>query len=289
MGVNTRARPFTDPRVRRALNYAIDRAKLARLLGQDSHPTCQMLPRYVPGHRAYCPYTLNPSNAGVWRAPNIQKARSLIAASGTRGTPITIWNQPGFFTDFTATGRYLVSLLDRPGYPTRVKTFSVNDTTFLPRVANKTAQPLVCSTRTRCATPTSSQRSGQTGPTRLPDTRCGHRQPFSRTASRASPTPRGDCLLSRAPRTGGPSAACACVGPFDALAVMRRVGSRPSGHFASRVGRGADRHVADGRNRRNWGAGLVPGRRPAGTQSPDSDEIASGGPLVARIVALVRF
>jgi YVTN family beta-propeller protein len=141
MGLNTRARPFTDPRVRRALSYAIDRAKLARLLGQHSHPTCQMLPRYVPGHQAYCPYTLDPSNAGVWHAPNVQKAKSLIAASGTRGTPITIWNQPGFFTDFTAAGRYLVSLLDRLGYPTRVKTFSVNDTTFLPRMADSRTSP----------------------------------------------------------------------------------------------------------------------------------------------------
>jgi YVTN family beta-propeller protein len=141
MGLNTRARPFTDARVRRAISDAIDRAKLARLLGEDSRPTCQMLQQYVPGHRPYCPYTLDPSNAGVWRAPNIQEAQSLIAASGTRGTPITIWNQPGFFTDFTATGRYLVSLLDRLGYPTRVKTFSVNDTTFLPRLADSRTSP----------------------------------------------------------------------------------------------------------------------------------------------------
>jgi len=64
MGLNTRARPFTDLRVRRALSYAIDRAELARLLGQDSHPFCQMLPPYIPGHRPYCPYTLNPERRG---------------------------------------------------------------------------------------------------------------------------------------------------------------------------------------------------------------------------------
>jgi YVTN family beta-propeller protein len=141
MGLNTRVRPFTDLRVRRALSYAVDRAELARLLGQDSHPICQMLPPFVPGHKPYCPFTLNPSNAGVWRAPDMRKALALIAASGTRGTPITIWNQPGFFTDFTATARYLVSLLDRLGYPTRVKTFSVNDTTFLPRMADSRTSP----------------------------------------------------------------------------------------------------------------------------------------------------
>ena len=141
MGLNTRARPFTDLRVRKALSYAVDHAELSQLLGQDSHPICQMLPPFVPGHEPYCPYTLNPTNADVWRAPDMRKALALIAASGTQGTPITIWNQPGFFTDFTATARYLVSLLDRLGYPTRVKTFSVNDTTFLARMADSRTSP----------------------------------------------------------------------------------------------------------------------------------------------------
>jgi YVTN family beta-propeller protein len=141
MGLNTKARPFTDPRVRQALSYAIDRAKLAQLLGQDSHPVCQMLPSYIPGHQPYCPYTLNPSPAGHWHAPNLRRALSLIAASGTRGTPITIWNQPGFLTDFTTSARYIASLLDRLGYPTRVKSFSVNDTTYLPHLANSRTSP----------------------------------------------------------------------------------------------------------------------------------------------------
>jgi peptide/nickel transport system substrate-binding protein len=141
MGLNTSVRPFTDVRVRRAISYAIDRAKLARLLGQDSRPFCQMLPPYIPGHQPYCPYTLNPSSTGDWHGPDFAKARALIAASGTRGTPITIWNQPGFYTDFTAAGRYLVGFLDRLGYPTRVKPFSVNDTTYLPRLADSRTSP----------------------------------------------------------------------------------------------------------------------------------------------------
>jgi peptide/nickel transport system substrate-binding protein len=141
IGLNTRARPFTNLRVRRALSYAIDRAELARLLGEDSHPICQMLPPYVPGHQPYCPYTLNPRATGIWSAPDLRMAQTLIAASGTRGTPITIWNQPRFYTDFTAAGRYLASLLDRLGYPTRIKTFSVNNTTLLPRLADSRTSP----------------------------------------------------------------------------------------------------------------------------------------------------
>jgi YVTN family beta-propeller protein len=121
IGLNTRQAPFTDLRVRHALNFAIDRGKLARLLGQDSSPTCQELAPFIPGYQRYCPYTLNANHAEAWSAPDLTKARALIAASRTRGTPITIWTAPGYLTDFTATGHYLVSLLDRLGYPTRLR------------------------------------------------------------------------------------------------------------------------------------------------------------------------
>jgi YVTN family beta-propeller protein len=124
--LNTRVAPFTDVRVRKALNYAIDRAQIARLLGQDSQPTCQILPPYLPGYRRYCSYTLDPTPAGVWHAPNLNEAERLIAASHTRGTPITIWNLGAYQTDFTPIEPYLVSLLDRLGYPTRVKNLTTD-------------------------------------------------------------------------------------------------------------------------------------------------------------------
>ena len=130
IGLNTRVAPFTDLRVRRALNFAIDRAKLARLLGQDSSPTCQELAPYIPGYQRYCPYTLNANRTQAWSAPDLAKAKTLIAASGTRGTPITIWSAPGYLTDFTAAGRYLVSLLDRLGYPAHLKSVSSGSDLF---------------------------------------------------------------------------------------------------------------------------------------------------------------
>ena len=135
--LNTRLAPFTDVRVRRAINFAIDRAKVARLLGQDSQPACQILPAGLPGYRRYCPFTINPNPAGAWRAPDLARAERLVAASGTRGTPITIWNL-GFWTpvDGTTIDRYLTSLLDRLGYPTHVKDFSGSDPTGPPRFAD---------------------------------------------------------------------------------------------------------------------------------------------------------
>jgi peptide/nickel transport system substrate-binding protein len=121
--LNTRVAPFTDVRVRRALNYAIDRAKIARLLGQYNHPSCQALPPYLPGYRPYCPYTLDPNPAGVWHAPNLVKANRLIAASHTKGAPITILDLSG---STNAVELYLVSLLNQLGYRTTVKDVSAD-------------------------------------------------------------------------------------------------------------------------------------------------------------------
>jgi YVTN family beta-propeller protein len=129
--LNTRMAPFNDVRVRQAINYAIDRAKVARLLGSYSQPTCQILPPYLPGYRRYCPYTSDPNAGGVWHAPNLARAQQLIAASHTRGTRITIWNLGTFEPAFKAIGPYLVSLLDQLGYPTQIKDLSSDSTAIL--------------------------------------------------------------------------------------------------------------------------------------------------------------
>jgi peptide/nickel transport system substrate-binding protein len=133
--LNTRAAPFTDIRVRRAINYAVDRAKVASLVGLDSRPTCQLLAPYVPGYERYCPYTLDPSADGRWRSQNLPKARALIADSGTRGARITIWTSPAydsFVTNLTPAGRYLVSLFDQLGYRARLRTVAATDKSFQP-------------------------------------------------------------------------------------------------------------------------------------------------------------
>jgi peptide/nickel transport system substrate-binding protein len=135
MWLNTRVAPFNDISVRRAINYAVDRARVARLVGMDSRVTCQFLPPYVPGYKPYCPYTVDPSANGIWRGPDLAKARALIHASRTQGARITIWTSPAFdsfVTDLTPAGRYLVTLLDRLGYRARLRTVSATDATFTP-------------------------------------------------------------------------------------------------------------------------------------------------------------
>lgn len=119
---NTTLPPFDDVRVRRAFNLALDRSAIVRMYGGPdlASPTCHVLPPGNLGYRQYCPYKRNPRSAGAWPAPDLRRARQLVAESGTRGTPITVW---GWTDDPTITPqvvRYAANVLRRLGYPTRI-------------------------------------------------------------------------------------------------------------------------------------------------------------------------
>jgi YVTN family beta-propeller protein len=119
--LNTRLPPFDDLRVRRALNYAVDRNHLVDLAGGPdvAQVGCQVLPPNSDGYRRYCPYTLDPKPDGIYDRPNLTRARRLVAASGTKGQPVTIW-----FYDVPIgrrNGAYLVSVLRSLGYKAKLR------------------------------------------------------------------------------------------------------------------------------------------------------------------------
>jgi DNA-binding SARP family transcriptional activator/ABC-type transport system substrate-binding protein len=125
MFLNTRLAPFDRPAVRRALELAVDRRAIMRFAGgpQLARPTCQILPPSFPGYRPFCPYTAGPTPAGIWRAPDLVRARRLIARSGTRGMAVRVSTIADDRAK-TATGRYFVGLLRRLGYRASLRRYA---------------------------------------------------------------------------------------------------------------------------------------------------------------------
>jgi peptide/nickel transport system substrate-binding protein len=120
--LNTRIPPFDDVRVRRALNYAVDRNRLIALAGgpEFAKVGCQLLPPNTEGYRGYCPYTAHPDGRGGYTGPDLVRARRLVSESGTRGERVTLW-----FYDIPIgirNGTYIVSVLRDLGYDARLRT-----------------------------------------------------------------------------------------------------------------------------------------------------------------------
>ena len=89
--VNTHLAPFDNVLVRQALNYAVDRREFVKLYGGPdvARASCQLLPPGFSSYAPYCPYQAGPAD-GAYRGPNLEKARRLVADSGTQGASITI-------------------------------------------------------------------------------------------------------------------------------------------------------------------------------------------------------
>jgi YVTN family beta-propeller protein len=130
--LNTRVPPFNRLDVRRAVNFAVDRAAATNAWGGPSlaEPTCQTLPPNFPGYRPYCPYTAGSTKHGKWSAPDLATAKALVARSGTRGMKVTVWawNQA---TGFSRVG---VKALKSLGY--RVTQKPVRGDTYWGRVGD---------------------------------------------------------------------------------------------------------------------------------------------------------
>lgn len=130
--LNTTIKPFNSQDVREAVNYALDRRVLNKLDGDYLIPGCYFLPVGMVGHpTAPCPYG-NPNGA-----PDVAKAKALIAASGDKGAAITVYSeerQPR--TQFVT---YYASVLTELGFKVTIK--AVSDAEYFPTIGNLKSDP----------------------------------------------------------------------------------------------------------------------------------------------------
>src|SRR5262245_12428199 len=112
--MNTRLAPVDNVKARKAVGYAIDRNALVKIFGGPklAQPSCQVLPPGFPGYKPYCPYTKHPGT--TWSAPDIAKAKQLVAASGTKGAKVTVLSSDDEVNKSVAV--YLQSVLNQIGY-----------------------------------------------------------------------------------------------------------------------------------------------------------------------------
>jgi peptide/nickel transport system substrate-binding protein len=111
--LNAERPPFDRQDARRAVAFALDREALAAGGDGSRHAqiACQILPPSFPAYEPYCPFTSDPGD-GRWHGPDLERARALVARSGTAGAEVTVRSLP----ELAAEGRGLASTLDAIGY-----------------------------------------------------------------------------------------------------------------------------------------------------------------------------
>lgn len=134
--LNTNLPPFDNEKARQALNFAVDRDAAVGIFGgaQLASPTCQVLPPGFPGHVDSCLYTADPGE--TWSAPDLDKAKALVEASGTKGQEVAIITEDSAVSK--GVGTYLQSVLNDLGYKASVKPISSNiQFTYIQNTNNK--------------------------------------------------------------------------------------------------------------------------------------------------------
>jgi len=108
IAMNNRVAPFNNIKVRKAVNFAIDRNAMVQLFGGLGKPTENIMPPTYPSYKKIDVYP-----------HDLAKAKQLVNQSGTKGQTITVWGHN------TAPSQpvmnYVASVLNKLGYKTKLK------------------------------------------------------------------------------------------------------------------------------------------------------------------------
>ena len=127
--LNQRVKPFDNPQVRQAVNFAIDKRALQRLFGGLLTPSCNFLP---PGMQGYtkidpCPY------GDPKAAPDIAKAKQMIQEAGVAGQSVTVYGNDEELTRNVT--EYLADVLEQIGLKPQLRI--VNGDVYFQTIGNQ--------------------------------------------------------------------------------------------------------------------------------------------------------
>ncbi len=125
--MNTKAAPFDDPRVRQAVNYALNSEALERIYAGQLAAGQQVLPPGMPGFEELDLYPYD-----------LAKAKALIGEADPADTEITVWTDTE--SPNNEAGEYLDDVLGEIGFDTTLKI--VNADNYFTVIGNETTPDL---------------------------------------------------------------------------------------------------------------------------------------------------
>jgi peptide/nickel transport system substrate-binding protein len=125
--MNTEKAPFDDPKVREAINYAVDTDALERIYAGSLAAAHQILPEGMPGYEALDLYP-----------HSMAKAKELLAEANPSDRDITVWTDNESPNDDA--GAYYQDVLDKLGFNAKLKT--INADNYYAIIGNETTPDL---------------------------------------------------------------------------------------------------------------------------------------------------